>query len=231
MKKSFIASFIYLSILSIPIASAGSFGFLPYGNTDAESYFVEVSAYPGATVKAHFILRNDSDSKNVYSLNLVDSTKTDTGDFTLKAETEPKTEVGLWSTILTPVVSIESGDYKILEASISVPETQTLGEYFGGVTGMEIADDESISTEGSAGIVSLVRNTIRVRVTVVAKENYVEPEPLEPIETTNEGSLKGYIKYIVPGIFIFSAAFLIAMNRFRQENGQAGKKAGKKSKK
>ena len=227
MKKSIIASFLLISISSIPMASAGAFGFMPYGNSDSESYFVEVSAYPGATVKTNFILRNDSDSDMTYSLNLVDSTKTDTGDFALKADTEPKTEVGLWSTISTPTVSIDSGNYKILEASITVPETQALGEYLGGVTGIEVANDENVSSEGAAGIVSIARNTIRVRVTVVAKENYVEPTPFqEPDNSQNE-----FKKYIIPAIFIFSAVFLLVANRLKAGNGQMKKKSGKKTKK
>lgn len=220
--RKFLSSLVLASFTLAPLAEAGSFGLLPYGGDPLNGYVV-VSAYPGATVTTNFILRNESDHDASYTVNMVDSTKTDTGDFTLKADSDAQIEMGAWGEVLTPSVSIPMGEYKIIQAKITVPETTALGEYWGGITAMEIS---GVADDGSAGAVSLIRNGIRVHLTVVAKEEYVPPvEPEMPDEAVASGNQ--YSKYIIPGILFFTAIFILSVSRLKKDESKSKKKKRK----
>ncbi len=223
MKNFFTSLFLSSFFLSIPIAGATSIGLAPYNGADDNNGYVEVSAYPGASVDLNFIITNGNDYDSTFEIDIVDSTKSDTGTFALKDASEAKIELGLWGKLPTPMISLLAGENQILQGTITVPATQALGEYWGGITAIEVADP---STEGT--IASVARIGLRVHLTVVAEEAYVEPAPLDDINSDTTSN--NYSKYIIPGLLILVASIVMAIHQSKERGISSDKKKKKTGK-
>lgn len=228
MKKFLSLLTVTLMVFGIPLAHAGSFGLLKYGD-EGDTPYVVITGAPGMKVSGKFVLRNDSEIVNTYSVDIVDSTTADDGvSFALKDNSEAQVEMGAWGSVSSDTITVQPGQYEILEVFFDVPETAVVGNvYWGGLTGMVVADPAA--QEGS-GAASVIRNALRVSLTIVAADEYVPPvTEEESVFGSDDNFTSQYGKYLIPGILILAAALIMAVNKRGEMCCGDGK--GKKGKK
>lgn len=231
MKKFLSLLTLTLLGLGIPLVHAGSFALLKYGD-EGETPYVEITGAPGVTVSGKFVLRNDSEIVNTYNVDIVDSTTADDGvSFALKDSVETQTEMGAWGSLSSDSITVQPGQYEIMEVFFDVPETAVVGNvYWGGLTGI-VAEDPAAQDGGSSGAASVIRNALRVSLTIVAADEYVPPViEDESVFGGDENSASQYGKYLIPGILILAAALIMAVNK-RSEMSSGGGKITKGKKK
>lgn len=209
----FVAILLLVCFLSVP----GVFARFYLNPVDTStSSWLEIMAAPGYEVSGEVVLYNGFEEATKFELAVVDaeSTEAEDGFFALKADGSVQTGIGLWGALERTMVTLLSGESENLKVNFFIPTDTTLGEYWGGVTAMEIK--ESMDSDNS-GLSIAVRNGLRIHLTVMSEEDYKawlasqnsttdEEEPI--VDTDVPGDYSWLIK---GGIAVLICAVLIAL--------------------
>ncbi len=233
--KHFITSIVLLiAVLNVPISQAGTFSVVKYGGEQGGDPYINTEGAPGVETAAYAIIRNDSDEVATYTLSVVDSQLTTEGSFALKNVGTDQNEVGLWGSVEPNEITLDPGTNQVVMVKFKIPENQNLGIYWGGLSAIQkpnASDEVSESNgEGNAesSFVTLVRNSLRVSVNVVSKDEYVPVETVIPSETTSSenNSSNSILKYSLTALIILGTAIFLALNsqKVAPKKGKSKKK-------
>ena len=184
----------------------------------SESTWLELVAAPGYEVSGDVAVFNGFEDATKFSLAVVDaeSTEEEDGFFALKTETANQDGVGLWGSIERQEITIMGGDTEQLTVTFVVPENAELGDYWGGVTAMEVKE---IEASEESGLNIAVRNGMRVYLDVMSAEDYEaylaaqieEPEDLEAEEEEEPLGEVSYALLFQIGGLVLVLAIIIAL--------------------
>ncbi len=178
-RRSFIA--LLIAVFWSSLIAQASFFASPYDTSENVSWLVFEGA-PGVQVEIPFYINNAQDVVGQFDVGVVDALVNQKGDYGgLRAENSGQVQFGAWSTVSESKLSVEPNMRVPLTLKVDIPSDLPLGVYWGGVTVQESSKDVVQST-GGASLNTVARNAMRVKMTVVAPENYaaiaVEPASL-----------------------------------------------------
>ncbi len=110
------------------------------------------------------LLTNHSDTTQTLKLYPVDSVATGDGNFSLKAEADPRVGVGSWIQLSKDSVTLAPGEEQEVPFTITIPEVADVGEHSGGIILEKTQAGSAAIGQNSASIVTRVG--IRVYETV-----------------------------------------------------------------
>ena len=124
---------------------------------------------PGKTLNSNIHLINKSGDNISVELYATDGTQTNTGSFTVKSRYAEQKYVGNWLTFETPLVDLAPNETKIIEFSITLPQTVTPGTYGGGISASPARPETASS--GMAGAVVASRVVTPLYITIPGEKS------------------------------------------------------------
>ncbi len=168
---------------------------------DVDSSWLMMAGSPGEKVSVEFVLVNGEEDQQVYELAVLDAeaTQEEDGFFALTAETAAQYEIGAWGKLDDVQVTLEAGESLQSTVTLNIPRDVELGEYWGGVSAMQVTPD----VEGvGSGLSVAVRNGLRIHLEVVAGDGIV--------------SKMAYWPYIFGGVLLLGLIFVILLRHHHE---------------
>lgn len=224
-------------LISQTVSASGTYGLSPANPTGGQSSWLVHDIGQGQILKDQVIVVNNGDDVTSYSLYTVDAKVSPEGAFLPGNEDSPKKEIASWLSLAKNTVTLQPGEKKSVDVTITIPKDQAIGKYAGAVMMQESAS--VIASTGGAGA------TIATRVGLRAYIDVVEPVAVTAItsqENLKDGSdLKSKksgtsMPLIILILLLAVAALFVFMNkkepaRFENSHGSKEKKDMKASKK
>ncbi|MBT5016823.1 DUF916 domain-containing protein [Candidatus Peregrinibacteria bacterium] len=159
---------VMVMVMSWPVMAQEKMFIMPY--SDDSSWFI-YDVDPGDEFKDIVTITNKSEYEQTVQLMAVDAEATATGSFALKPPDKEQANIGDWVTVEDSVVTLEPGEKKHFQFTVSVPGSVPPGDYAGGLILLPYEDDEEVDT-GGAGIKTVVSVGVRMYITVSGEVNF-----------------------------------------------------------
>jgi hypothetical protein len=167
--KRLYSSFIFGLLLAWPLAASaveyGGIGAKPSNpdpaNPRTQSIFV-YSLGTGDTKHDAVTVYNNTPSRKVISVYVVDSETSSGGAFACAQKVDKKSGVGSWVTLENEEVTLNAGANRKINFDITIPATAGVGEH----DGCLVVQDGSASTKEGSGVALNFRSALRMVVTV-----------------------------------------------------------------
>ncbi len=175
MRQKLLSAFLLASLAPLlftgmqQAAAATSIGISPaYPRKDNErtSNIFVLTIKPGENVKDGVRVFNYSKERKTVQLRAVDSIQSTSGAFSCRQDAEDRKDVGAWTKLDVPKVTLEPESNKVVDFTITVPAGAAPGEHGGCITAQ---DDDSFAAKSGAGIQLGFRSAIRMAITVPGK--------------------------------------------------------------
>src|SRR3989344_2484013 len=156
-------AFCSLTLLLLPAAavhalgSGGIGGYPAYPDPSvqySESWFI-YNLDLGESKDDALLLFNSSDEEKTVKLYAVDSIPSNQGNFALKAETDPRLDVGAWVELSATIVTLAPGESREIPFTITIPPDADVGEHSGGII-IQKVDPGAVNAEVGASVVTRV---------------------------------------------------------------------------
>ncbi len=128
-----------------------------------ENKLMRFQVSPGSEIKGSVILTNTSRQAHEMHLQVLDGAKTNSGGFAISQEDTPQKNIGVWTQLKTPLLTLKGRAKKPIEFTIKIPSDTPPGTYAGGIIAQEV------KLEKQGNIVTSVRSVIPLYVIVPGK--------------------------------------------------------------
>ena len=190
MKKLFLSIAAVLTLSLIPIGAYAleynGIGGVPANpredNPRSSSIFI-YELKPGDSYTDGVKVSNNTEASETIKVGVVDSVASNDGSFACAQEEEDKVDVGSWVKVDSPEVTLNAGESRVVNFTVSVPKTASVGEHGGCIT-LQKAKSDSANPDGG-GVALSFRSAIRISVTIpgdIVKAVNVSGVTLKPNE-------------------------------------------------
>ena len=124
--------------LQADAGSLGPWGLAPASSGSGQSArpFFDYSQPAGGTIHDALAIFNLGDYPLTYDLYTADGYNLGNGAFALRGRTDTRTDIGAWTTLSVPVVSVPPHEKALVPFTISVPLNVTPGDHAGGIVAL-----------------------------------------------------------------------------------------------
>lgn len=109
---------------------------------------------PGESFAGEVTIENRSDNNLEVLVYATDGTKTNSGTFTAKSNTENQSNIGEWMKTPEEIIPLEAREKKQIPFEISIPSSITPGGYAGGISIEKLNEDTGARSAGAGAVTS-----------------------------------------------------------------------------
>ena len=147
----------------------GGLSVLPYqkNTKDSRFWFIYKDKKPGEEIKDQLIVVNNSPKDVDLILYPVDAQTTSDGAFAPNSDDAPRLELGQWTTLNLSELKLKTGQSKIIDFKIKIPEKVTPGDHVGTII---VRQKEAQGLDGDqTGLSIVIRVGARIYLTVAGE--------------------------------------------------------------